>query len=121
MTWNEQYHLLHSEIASSSDDLQLYVNIGKDILKIIQDKGISSKEVTIMTKSEAEQLMKVCITNNRWRKARQHLKLYGSGMPCLEAKVIYHRRRIEEKAFQDFVKWLNTSDILQNLACGEKS
>ena len=41
-------------------------------------------------------------------------------MPNLEAKIIRHRRRVQEKTIQDFVEWLNINDMLQNLAYGEK-
>ena len=91
------------KMISHQSDLHLYSKIGKDIVKMIQEHGVSSNKIIhligtlsrVMTKKEAERLMMCNICSNRWRTAKQHVKLYGSAMPNLEPRIIKHRRRVE--------------------------
>ena len=130
MSREEQYHHLFREIDAHNpiDKDCLFYSVGETIAKTVNDHWKSPNKIVhllssfaaVMTKDDAERLIGKKISNNRWRDANRHKDLFGQGILNQTKKVINHRRRVEEKTLHDFIEWLNASNLLQNLAFGEK-
>ena len=73
-----------------------------------------------MSKEEAENLIKRKIQHREWEKAKKHALYPGAGEPAMNNFWRSYRKRISDDQLIEFMEWLSASDLIQNLAFGQK-